>query len=59
MLLGFVPRSTNPFVTPSVQSQASLSNPATRSSGENDGRYVPIRRADTREQEGNSNSNSN
>ena len=52
MPLGFVPRSTNPFVTPSVPPQTSLSDPVTRSSGENDGRYVPTGRADTREQEG-------
>ena len=51
MPLGFVLRSTNPFVTPSVQPQASLSDPVTRSSGENDGRYEPTGRADTREQE--------
>ena len=52
MPLGFVPRSTNPFVTPSVPPQASLSDPVPRSSGENDGRYVLTGRADTREQEG-------
>ena len=52
MPLGFVPRSMNPFVTPSVPPQASLSDPVTRLSDENDGRYVPTGRADTREQEG-------
>ena len=52
MPLRFVPRSTNPFVTPSVSPQASLSDRVTRSSGENDGRYVLTGRADTREQEG-------
>ena len=52
MPLGFVPRLTNPFVIPSVPPQASLSDPVTRSSGENDGRYEPTGRADTREQEG-------
>ena len=38
MPLGFVPRLKNPFVTPSVLPQASLSDPVTRLSGENDGR---------------------
>ena len=52
MPLGFVPRLTNPFVTPPVQPQASLSDPVTKLLGENDGRYVPTGRADTREQEG-------
>ena len=52
MPLGFAPRSTNPFVTPSMPPQASQGDPVTRSSGENDGRYVPTGRADTREQEG-------